>query len=305
MRAFAAGAVVGAIVVAIALSLLPAISANAFGRALDAAAAPLAAAEPAAIAHTEFETAGNLAAPCAESAAAGGPTDAAGVTVPRTVDEVIGGDYTATLAVQASNLSSITLQIEGYDAWLRQDSSYLYGNRDTYYDYGYGFRYEAADLSAWNSATLSLANASVPEGADVEDYQLPISVSVLVDTPPSLLETYNLSQTNAEGDSGNALFRTHPTWSNEYALQFETLIGNALANCRITITAIYEDGTSEAGVYVIAPVADFSQRYAQYLDNQDVYHDEVLRLQSEGLVDEARAFQMPKMPALFTITRVG
>lgn len=223
----------------------------------------------------------------------------------RTVDEVIGGDYTATLAVQASNLSSITLQIEGYNAWLRQDYSYLYGNRDTYYDYGYGFRYEAADLSAWNSATLSLANVSVPEGADVEDYQLPISVSVLVDTAPSLLETYNLSQTNAEGDSGNALFRTHPTWSNEYALQFETLIGNALANCRITITAIYEDGTSEAGVYVIAPVADFSQRYAQYLDNQDVYHDEVLRLQSEGLVDEARAFQMPKMPALFTITRVG
>lgn len=192
----------------------------------------------------------------------------------------------------------LTVSLSDENAWLK-DAANGTGS------YVHSFEAASADLPAWDETKLSLVTVDVPSNIDAASYQLQIGVSVLADTPDSVLDAYRRSQTDSEGFTGNSLLSTYSIWKSEYALQFESAIGSALADCLVTVAATYADEASETGSYVLAPVADFPQRYARYLDNVDAYRDEVRRLMDEGKASETIIQQVPREPALFQTERVG
>lgn len=210
------------------------------------------------------------------------------------------GSFAIMIPQQATNLDTITVEIEGDDVRL------MGGNGFDEYPLGTDHMVtREEDLQPWIESQFSLANIEVPDNADLEAYRLFIDVNVTIDTPDSVWEAWDHYKIHDEGLTGNALFANYPTWENEYAMRYVSAFSDTLANSRITITATFDDGSSQAGTYVLAYADDFVERYVAYRESVSAYNDTVKRLRDEGRAAEADSLSAPEMPALLSFTHVG
>ena len=118
-----------------------------------------------------------------------------------------------------------------------------------------------------------------------------VSIYLGFPVPDDAREAFHRSQ---EGTQDRHLFY-------EYSTSIGIAAARTLANCRLTLTATFADGSTQTKEYVIEPVADFDQQYAAFWEES---YEWSLKYDTGNPFDEAPAEEHPTTPPLYTITEI-
>lgn len=199
------------------------------------------------------------------------------------LEDTLGYGFLFDIACVGNNLETVTYQIEGDDAyfglidtnWDSPDDSLVAGwPKLNKYSVAKEFTVDAATAQQFGRGD---ANAR---------YLSQIVLALPMD-----------DKFRAAYDEALAADRANVPDTSNLSYFIETNAAKRISECKLHVTATFTDGSTETKTYVIAPVDNFDELYADYAAAQDA------RLDAERNGEDASDMYSPE-PTMYTITEI-
>lgn len=214
--------------------------------------------------------------------------------------------------IVGNNVETVTYSIEGEDAYLETlvDVPYTQEEINAFESGDSDVLYSAA-LQRAKSFTLDYDDVALDDGTTLDDVNTILSIYLKVPVPEETLKGWDeiIAINGAGGYSTAEGFDAIRTASSNAGTALDIAGSDALATCKLTLTATFTDGTTQTKTYAIGTVPDYQQRIADYSDAAEASDRdyEWALANDEKPSEEAIAKLETRLdePALYTLTEIA
>lgn len=199
------------------------------------------------------------------------------------LEDTLGYCFLFDIACVGNNLESVTYQIEGDDAY--------FGLIDTKGDSS-----DDSLVASWPKLNkYSVAKEFTVDAATAQqfgrgDADVRYLSQIVLALPMD-------DEFQAAYDEALAADRANVPDTGNLSYFIETNAAKRISECKLHVTATFSDGSTETKTYVIAPVDNFDELYADYAAAQDA------RIEAERNGEDASDMYSPE-PTMYTITEI-
>lgn len=199
------------------------------------------------------------------------------------LDDMLGYCFLFDIACEGNNLESVTYQIEGNDAF--------FGLIDTNWDSPNDSLVAGwPELNKYSVAKEFTVDAATAQQFGRGDADVRYLSQIVLALPMD-------DEFQAAYDEALAADRANVPDTGNLSYFIETNAAKRISECKLRVTATFSDGSTETKTYVIAPVDNFDELYADYAAAQDA------RIEAERNGEDASDMYSPE-PTMYTITEI-